>query len=106
MDQDDNARMVTRKKRAIELVELRANELGVELAEIVWDTRMRDDRWSFRVAWRGGYRVVAIDEDLLIDEDTRAAFEGQIRRWFDGERGTHAHVAPMQHRGTYDWYSL
>jgi hypothetical protein len=83
MDQEDAARMATRKKHAIELVEKRASELRVALAEVVWDTRSRDDRWSFRVAWQGGFRVIPIDEDLLIDEDTGAAFEGLIRSWFD-----------------------
>ncbi len=83
MDQNDATRMETRKQRAIELVEQHAGDLGVVLAEVVWDTRSRDNRWSFRVAWQGGFRVIPIDEDLLIDEDTGSAFEGLIRSWFD-----------------------
>jgi len=85
MDRGDAVRMERRKKLAIELVKERASDLGVVLKEIVWDTRPLDDLWSFRVGWQGGFRVIRIDEVLLIDDDTWAAFEGQIRRWFDGQ---------------------
>ncbi len=85
MDQDDAARMATRKQRAIELVERLASDLGVVLEGSAWDIRSRDDRWSFRVNWKGGSRVIRVPEELLIDDDTGAAFEGQIRRWFDGQ---------------------
>ena len=87
MNQGDADRMATRKQRAIEIVEHCARDHGVVLTETVWDTRSRDELWSLRVAWEGGHRTTRVPEELLIDDDTGAAFEGHIRRWFEGQVG-------------------
>ena len=90
MDQEDAARMATRKNRAIELVEQRAIELGLApLKEVVWEPKWRDLKWSFRVAWQGGHRTFRIDQDLLIDEGEEARFAEEILGWFNEE------VAPL-----------
>lgn len=83
VNREKAARMERRKDLAIDFIKLHAKEFVVELTEISWDTKAQNDRWAFRVAWEGGFRVIRVPEDLLTDEDTGQALGGLIQRWFD-----------------------